>query len=101
MRELAIKKARIVWSRQHAQAIDEVRKLVISSPVLKFYDVDKEVAVQCELVVSASEQTYYRLDSRWRLRQELSLSFGKKICSNRKGVSSNSASYVRCSVSIY
>ena len=65
---------------------------MISSPVLKFYDVDKEVAVQCELVVSASEQTYYRLDSRWRLRQELSLSFGKKICSNRKGVSSNSAS---------
>ena len=27
--------------------VDEVKKLVVSSPVLKFYDVDKEVTVQC------------------------------------------------------
>ena len=48
LRDLTMKDARFLWSPQHEKAFKEVKKLVISHPVLKFYDPDDEVTLQCD-----------------------------------------------------
>ena len=40
IRELTTKDAKFVWSRQHDEAFEEVKKLVTSYPVLKYYDMN-------------------------------------------------------------
>ena len=37
-----------MWSEQHNNAFDEVKKLVANHPVLKYYDVNDEVTIQCD-----------------------------------------------------
>ncbi|KAK3716424.1 hypothetical protein QZH41_000491 [Actinostola sp. cb2023] len=48
LRDLTTKNARFVWSSQHDKAFDEVKLLVTSHPVLKYYDVNEEVTFQCD-----------------------------------------------------
>ena len=48
IRELTTANTRFIWTPQHDKAFDEVKKLVVSHPVLKYYDVDEEVTVQCD-----------------------------------------------------
>ncbi|KAK3736228.1 hypothetical protein QZH41_007340 [Actinostola sp. cb2023] len=48
LRDLTTKNARFVWSSQHDKAFDEVKLLVTSHPVLKYYDVNEEVTLQCD-----------------------------------------------------
>ena len=47
LRELTTKKAQFVWSPQHDKAFSEVKQL-ITHPVLKYYDLDEEVTLQCD-----------------------------------------------------
>lgn len=48
LRELTTKNARFVWSSQHDKSFTEVKKLVSAHPVLKYYDMDAEVTIQCD-----------------------------------------------------
>ena len=48
LRDLTTKNAQFVWSSQHDKAFDEVKLLVTSQPVLKYYDVNEEVTLQCD-----------------------------------------------------
>ena len=48
IRELTTKDAKFVWSRQHNEAFEQVKKLVTSYPVLKYYDMNAEVTLQCD-----------------------------------------------------
>ena len=47
IRELK-KDARFIWSRQHDKAFEQIRKLVTRHPVLKYYDMNAEVTLQCD-----------------------------------------------------
>lgn len=40
--------AQFIWSRQHGKAFEDMRKLVIQHPVLKYYDIGKEDTLQCD-----------------------------------------------------
>ena len=48
LRELTTKNARFVWSSQHDKSFTKVKKLVSANPVLKYYDMDAEVTIQCD-----------------------------------------------------
>lgn len=48
LRELTSKNARFVWSSQHDKSFTEVKQLVSANPVLKYYDMDAEVTIQCD-----------------------------------------------------
>ncbi|KAK3737630.1 hypothetical protein QZH41_006455 [Actinostola sp. cb2023] len=48
LRDLTTKNEQFVWSSQHDKAFDEVKLLVTSHPVLKYYDVNEEVTLQCD-----------------------------------------------------
>ena len=46
--EMTTKEAKFTWSQQHETAIKEVRELVVKHPVLKYYDVQEPVVMQCD-----------------------------------------------------
>ena len=48
LREMTSKEAKFIWSQQHKRAFQEVRELVVKHPVLKYYDLQEEVTVQCD-----------------------------------------------------
>ena len=48
IRELTTKNAVFAWSRQHDEAFEQVKKLVTEHPVLRYYDMNEEVTVQCD-----------------------------------------------------
>ena len=48
LRELTTKEAQLLWSPQHESAFADIKRLVISHPVLKFYDPEAEVTLQCD-----------------------------------------------------
>ena len=48
LRELTTKKAQFVWSPQHDKAFSEVKKLTTKYPILKYYDINEEVTLQCD-----------------------------------------------------
>ena len=48
IRELTTKNAVFVWSRQHDEAFEQVKKLVTEHPVLRYYDMNEEVTIQCD-----------------------------------------------------
>ena len=48
LREMTAKGAKFIWSPQHETAFQEVRELVVRHPVLKYYDLQEEVTVQCD-----------------------------------------------------
>ena len=45
---MTAKEAKVIWSQQHETAFKEVRELVVKHPVLKYYDVQEPVVVQCD-----------------------------------------------------
>ena len=48
LREMTAKEAKFIWSPQHETAFQELRELVVRHPVLKYYDLQEEVTVQCD-----------------------------------------------------
>ena len=48
LRNLTLTNAQFMWSEQHNKAFDEVKKLVANHPVLKYYDINDEVTIQCD-----------------------------------------------------
>ena len=48
IRELTTKDAKFIWSRQHDEAFEQIKKLVTSYPVLRYYDMNAEVTLQCD-----------------------------------------------------
>ena len=48
LREMTAKETKFIWSQQHETAFKEVRELVVKHPVLKYYDVQEPVVVQCD-----------------------------------------------------
>ena len=48
IRELTTKDTRPIWSRQHDEAFEQVKELVTSHPVLKYYNMNTEVTLQCD-----------------------------------------------------
>ena len=46
--EMTAKEAKFIWSQHHDTAFQEVRELVVKHPVLKYYDLQEEVTVQCD-----------------------------------------------------
>ena len=43
-----MKNAKFTWAVQHDKAFAEIKQLVISHPVLRYYDVNEEVTQQCD-----------------------------------------------------
>ena len=48
LRNLTLTNAQFMWSEQHDKAFDELKKLVANHPVLKYYDINDEVTIQCD-----------------------------------------------------
>ena len=48
LRDLTQANARFVWSKQHDKTFEDVKKLVVEAPVLKYYDINEEVTLQCD-----------------------------------------------------
>jgi len=48
LRDLTTKNAKYTWAKQHDIAFQEVKKLVVNYPVLKYYDCSAEVTLQCD-----------------------------------------------------
>lgn len=48
LRNLTLTNAQFMWSEQHDKAFDEVKKLVANHPVLKYYNINDEVTIQCD-----------------------------------------------------
>ena len=48
LRDLTLTNAQFIWSEQHDKAFDEVKKLVVNYPVLKYYGINDEVTIQCD-----------------------------------------------------
>ena len=48
LRELTHANAQFVWSEQHDKAFQDVKNLVAKAPILKYYNVDEEVTLQCD-----------------------------------------------------
>ena len=48
LRDLTRANAQFIWSRQHNKAFEDMKKLVVQHPVLKYYDVSEEVTLQRE-----------------------------------------------------
>ena len=48
LRELTTKKVQFLWSPQHDKAFNEVKQLTTKHPVLKYYDLNEEVTLQCD-----------------------------------------------------
>ena len=48
LREMTANDAKFFWSPQRETAFQEVRELVVRHPVLKYYDLQEEVTVQCD-----------------------------------------------------
>ncbi|KAK3735966.1 hypothetical protein QZH41_003831 [Actinostola sp. cb2023] len=48
LRDLTAKDAQFLWSHQHDKAFQEVKELVVQHPVLKYYNIEEEVTLQCD-----------------------------------------------------
>ena len=48
LRDSTMKNAQFVWSSLHDRAFSEVKRLVRNQPVLKYYDINEEVTLQCD-----------------------------------------------------
>ena len=48
LRELTHKSITWCWYDKHQQAYDQIQKLVINTPLLKYYDVTKPVTLTCD-----------------------------------------------------
>ena len=48
LRVMTAKEAKFIWPEQHETAFKEVCELVVKHPVLKYYDVQEPVVVQCD-----------------------------------------------------
>ena len=48
LRHLTTENACFMWSPQHDKAFSEVKKLVVNHPVLRYYDINEVVTVQCD-----------------------------------------------------
>ena len=48
LRDLTLTNAQFIWSEKHDKAFDKVKKLVANYPVLKYYDINDEVTIQCD-----------------------------------------------------
>ena len=48
LRKLTEKEVPFYWESQQQEAFDQVKKLVTSAPVLKFYNIAEEVTLQCD-----------------------------------------------------
>ena len=49
LHELKAQEAPFMWSSQHEYALAEIKKMVVNHPVLKFYDPQAEVTLQCNV----------------------------------------------------
>ena len=47
IRELTVKDAKFIWTKQH-DSFEEIKKLVTRHPVLKYFDMNSEVTIQCD-----------------------------------------------------
>ena len=65
LHKLTEKDVPFFWESQQQAAFDQVKQLVTSAPVLKFYNVAEEVT----LLIRAWEPHYFRMSNRWPLRQ--------------------------------
>ena len=57
LREITTKHAQFLFSHQHDKAFQEVKELVVQHPVLKFYNTEEEVTLQCEASETGSGAT--------------------------------------------
>ena len=48
LRALTRARARFVWSKQHDKAFEEIKQLPAKTPILKYYNVEEEVTLQCD-----------------------------------------------------
>lgn len=48
LKDLTRPNAQFIWSRQHDKAFEDMNKLVVQHPVLKYYDVSEDVSLQCD-----------------------------------------------------
>jgi hypothetical protein len=57
LRRLTDKDAHWEWMEHHQDALDELKQLLTEAPVLQYYDVNKEVTIQCDASESGLEAT--------------------------------------------
>ena len=57
LRDLTIKNAKFTWAEQHDTAFIQVKQLVVNHPVLRYYDCNEEVTIQCDASEKGLEAT--------------------------------------------
>ena len=48
LRDLIRANAQFMWSRQHDKVFQDMKKLVVQHPVVKYYDISEQVSLQCD-----------------------------------------------------
>ena len=48
LRDLTLTNAKFIWSEQDGKAFNEVKKLVANYPVIKYFNINYEVTIQCD-----------------------------------------------------
>ena len=48
IRQLTTKDVKFIWTRQHDESFEEIKNLVTEHPVLRYYDMNTEVTIQCD-----------------------------------------------------
>ena len=81
LRDLTSKDAKFTWAKQHDTAFKKVNKLVVNHPILKYYDCNAEVTLQCD----ASKKGLGAV----LLQNGQPVALASKTLTNREKVSSN------------
>ena len=48
LRRLADKDTHFEWLQHHSEAFDQIKEMLTSDPVLKYYDINEDVVIQCD-----------------------------------------------------
>ena len=48
LRRLSDKDAHFEWLQHHSEAFDQIKEMLTSDPVLKYYDINEDVVIQCD-----------------------------------------------------
>ena len=88
LRDLTTKHSKFTWAEQHDTAFQEVKKLVVNHPILKYYDCNAEVTLQCDASENGLRAALLQNGQPVAFASDTHTN-RKKVRSNRKGVPRN------------
>ena len=84
LKELTQKDTAWTWDHMHQQALDDLKKAVTNTPVLRYYTLQEEVTLQCD----PSDRSWSSPNAKWPASSLCVTCIDisrNSVCSNRKG----------------